>query len=798
MTERWSRALIAPLVVLAALVAMPMDGYGRVYESGKTPKPYIIPGKVTVVFEDDADLSRLHRGFGRVNFGLGSLDPILDQLSVTDATEIFPGSGPRQLNSGLPDYTKFYELSFPESTPVGEVIDALLQNPNIRTAEPVWAMPLAITPDDSQFPSQWHMASLNMNVRAAWDQETGSDTVIVADVDSGVNYNHSDLRGNIWVNPGEDLDGDGEVYDIDDLDSIDNDGNGVVDDLIGYDFLTGIGNPHPDEDGGGVDSDPMDRNGHGTHVGGIMAEMTNNGANGAGMAGGWFGGHRSYRGVRIMCLRVGALGADGFGWVNTNNCGTAMQYAARNGAKVINCSWGSSGTATMIAAMQLCDSAGVTVCHAAGNEGLDQPDWLDYDPYTTVLSVASVESNDCKTDTWWSSNYGYWIDVSAYGSNILSTYSTISAQPTMHIASGTSMAAPMVAGLAALIRSAMPSLNKYQVDSIIINTADDIYGEACNSGYIGKLGSGRINAEAALAGLASARFTSDVTAGPAPLTVTFTDQSPYSPTSWDWDFGTGDGSVDQNPVYAYNDPGIYDVSLIVDDTCSLGPGEEHLTNYIWVTADTVDIADVLAPRGGQAVMPVYMHNTVQIKEIQFSFYMENTLGITFDSVSTAGLRTAYFENIINNSLVTNKKYGFLLQTDDPASGGTNYLVPDTGAILNIFFNVPDTATGGEILVIDSITASGKRPRYEALWGELVPVFIAGAIEIQSCIRGDVDCSGGDINIADLVYLVDYMFNDGPVPDPYEVGNIDGIGPIDIADLVYMVDYMFNEGPPPPP
>ncbi len=788
--------LIGPLMIVAALMAVPTDGYGRVYSSGENPQPYIIEGKVTVVFEDDADLSRLHRGFGRVNFGLGSLDPILEQLSITEATEIFPGSGPRQLNSGLPDYTRFYELSFPETTPVGEVIDALLQNPNIRTAEPVWAMPLAITPDDPQFHDQWHMSSSNVNVPTAWDHETGSDSIIVADVDSGVNHNHSDLRGNIWVNPGEDMDGDGVVYDVDDLNGVDDDGNGVIDDLIGYDFLTGIGNPDPLEDNGPPDPDPMDRSGHGTHVGGIMAACTNNGANVTGMAGGWFGGHRSYRGVRIMCLRVGAVDAQGQGWVNSNNCGTAMQYAARNGAKIINCSWGSSGTSTMIAAMQLCDSAGVTVCHAAGNDGVDQPDWLDYDPYTSVLSVASVESNDCKTDTWWSSNYGDWIDVSAYGSNILSTYSTISAQPTTHIANGTSMASPMVAGLAALIRSAMPSLTKDQVDSIIINTADDIYSLPCNSEYIGKLGSGRINAEAALAGLASARFTSDVTEGPAPLTVTFTDQSPYSPTVWDWDFGAGDGSIDQDPVYTYNDPGIYDVSLIVDDTCSLGPGEEHLTNYIWVTADTVEMPHVVAPRESQVVMPVYLHNTVQIKEIQFTFYMENTLGITFDSFSVVGLRTEYFEDVELNALVLNRKYGIHMKPDS-AGGGTNYLVPDTGAILNLYFDVPETAPGGEILVIDTITTGGKRPRYEALWGELVPVFIAGAIEIQSYIRGDID-GNGEIDIADLVALVDYMFNQGAVPDPYEAGNIDGINDINIADLVYMVDYMFNQGPPPPP
>ncbi|MDH3892509.1 MAG: S8 family serine peptidase [candidate division Zixibacteria bacterium] len=796
MTNRWTKVLFGPLLLTAALWAMPTDGHSVISQSGNTPKPYIIEGKVTVVFEEGVDLSRLNKGFGRVSFALGSLDPILDQFSVTEAHEIFPGSKPREINSGLPDYTRFYELSFPEETPVREVVDALLQNPNVRTAEPVWAMPLAVTPDDPQFNSQWHMTSLNVNVRAAWDREAGSDSIIVADVDSGVNYNHSDLRDNIWVNPGEDIDGDGVPYDIDDLNGIDDDGNGTVDDLIGYDFLTGIGSAAAYEDNHTPDPDPQDRNGHGTHVGGIMAEVTNNGVNGSGMAGGWLGGNRAYRGVRIMCLRVGATGSDGNGYVNSNNCGTALQYAARNGAKIANASWGSSGTTTMNAAMQLCDSAGMTVTHAAGNDNIDQPDYMDYDPFGfEVLSVASVESNDCKTGF---SNFGYWVDISGYGSAILSTASNSNAAPIMATYWGTSMASPHVAGLAALIRSQMPSLTKYQVDSIIINTAHDVYAGSCNSSYIAKLGSGRIDAEAAMAGLACALFTSDVDQGEAPLTVNFSDQSPYSPTSWDWSFGTGDISSDQNPTYVYNDPGVYDVSLIVDDTSSLGPGEEHLTNYIWVTADTVDIADVVAPAGFQAVLPVYMHNTAQIKEIQFSFYMENTLGVTFDSISTEGLRTAYFESITNNSLVTNKKYGFLLKTDDPASGGSNYLQPDTGAILNIFFNVPPSATGGEVMAVDSITASGKRPRYEALWGELVPVFSAGSIEIQGCIRGDVDCSGGDINIADLVYLVDFMFNAGPAPDPYFVGNIDGLLLIDIADLVYMVDFMFNSGPPPPP
>ncbi len=796
MTHRWSKLLFGPILITALLCLLPAAGYSMINQNGPGPRPYVIKGKVTVVFEEGVDLTRMNKGFGRVNFGLASLDPILEQLAVTEAHEIFPGSGPREINSGLPDYTRFYELSFDENIPVKDVIDALLQNPNIRTAEEVWALPLRVTPDDPQFSSQWHLNTLSANVRAAWDQETGSDSIIVADIDSGVNYNHSDLRGNIWVNPGEDIDGDGEVFDPDDLNGVDDDGNGVIDDLIGYDFLTGIGSPAPYEDNGAPDPDVMDLNGHGTHVGGIMAEMTNNGVNGAGVAGGWYGGSRSFKGVSIMCLRVGATGADGYGYVNSNNCGTAIQYAARNGAKVINASWGSSGTTTMNAAVQLCDSAGITLCHAAGNDNLDQPDYLDYDPYGfEVLSVASVENNDCKTGF---SNYGYWVDISAYGSQILSTASTSTGAPIMATYWGTSMASPMVAGLAALIRSQMPSLNKYQVDSIILNTAVDINGLSCNSSYVAKLGSGRIDCEAALAGLANAKFTADVETGPAPLTVNFTDLSPYSPTSWDWSFGTGDYSTEQNPTYVYTNPGIYDVSLIVDDTVSLGPGEEHLRNYIWVTADTVSIGSVVAAKGSQVVLPVYMRNTAQIREIQFTFYMENTLGVTFDSVSTQGLRTEYFEVITNNVFSTNKKYGFLMQPDDPVSGNSNYLQPDTGAILNLFFNVPLSAPGGGVMVIDSITSGGKRPRYETIWGEVTPVFYAGQIEIQSCARGDLDCSG-DINIADLVYLVDYMFNDGPEPDPYQIGNVDGLGVfIDIADLVYLVDYMFNSGPPPPP
>ncbi|MCH9024812.1 MAG: S8 family serine peptidase, partial [candidate division Zixibacteria bacterium] len=294
----------------------------------------------------------------------------------------------------------------------------------------------------------------------AWDLETGSDSIKFADIDTGVNYKHPDLLGNVWVNPGEDLDGDGLVFDTNDLNGIDDDSNGVVDDLIGYDFFTGFGamGIYPGEDGGIRDPDPNDFNSHGTHIAGIAAGMNNNGTGVTGIAGGWFGGNRSFRGVQIMCLRVGGTAADGLGYVNSTNCGQAIDYAAMMGADVINCSWGSQGTSAMIQVMSNAAAAGVTVVHASGNGNIEVPDFLDV-LGDDVLSVASTTSSDIKSGF---SNFGDWIDISAPGSGIYSTVS-FSYNPSYGYKSGTSMAAPMVCGTALLIKSMMPSLSRQQV-----------------------------------------------------------------------------------------------------------------------------------------------------------------------------------------------------------------------------------------------------------------------------------------------------------------------------------------------
>jgi len=790
-------AKVAGSALAVVLLVTVMSAPATAVETAGTehPQPHIMPGLVTVVFEDDVNLTSLRADFGRANFAMPSLDAILDDYQVTSARAVFNDTERPDKSSGVADFTRFYELKFPEDVDLNAFIKDLMSNPNVRLAEPVWALPLEIDPNDPNWTNQYWVSSLNMNLRGAWDLETGSDQIIIGLVDSGVGYRHPDLEDNIWVNPGEDLDGDGVVYDPDDLNGVDDDGNGVVDDLIGYDFFTGFSgiSPHPQEDGSGADTDPIDFSGHGTHCAGIAAASTNNNINVAGMAGGWYGGHRSFGGIRIMCLRVGGTATDGNGYVNSNNCGTAIQYAARNGAKIVSCSWGSSSTATMQAAMTLCDSAGVTVTHAAGNDNCNCPDYMDFDPPSgtfDVLSVASVNSADIKAG---SSNYGVWVDVSAFGEGIVSTY-TFGASHTNTVAnlSGTSMAAPMVAGLAGLIRSAMPSLTKLQVDSLIENTADDIY--AVNPSYDQLLGSGRIDAFQALQGLANAKFEADVTEGDAPLTVNFSDLSPYSPSAWDWTFGTGDVSTDQNPTYVYNEAGIYDVSLIVDDSASIGPGEEYLKNYIWVRADTVRGDSIVASKGSKVEIPYYLNNTSLIDEIQFNFDMTNSMGITFDSFSIEGLRTEYFDYVQANVTVANQLYGILFRSSP--SGGSQYLPIDTGAIIKLHFNVSPIASSG-VLVLDTLKLGSKECRFTSVWGDFYPVNIPGKIVIPSCGRGDFNCDG-DIAIDDLVSIVNYMFNGGPAPDPFYIADVDGSGGIpDIADLVYLVNYMFNSGPPPP-
>ncbi|MBK7141792.1 MAG: S8 family serine peptidase [bacterium] len=788
---------LALILLGAVVVVLSVQSVHAVSIEGQAlPKPTMLKGKITVQFTDEVIQSRITKGFGRVSVGVASLDQVLAKVQASAAEPIFVDARKPAAGSALRDLTGYYELTIPENADQGEVIRELMQNPNVKLAEPVWLSYIDIsTPNDPQYNSQYQMSPPGPDPQPynAWDLERGSDSIKIAIIDTGVLYAHPDLAGNIWVNPGEDMDGDLAVFDPGDMNGIDDDGNGFIDDLVGWDFVASMSSVWPGEDGVTRDNNPSDHNGHGTHCAGISAAMNNNATNVTGVAGGWFGGHRSSRGCRIMCVRAGGTTAGGLGELNSNDLAAAVNYAANNGADVINASWGGgSFSSPLNTAMFNAIAAGTSFIHSAGNDNVDAEGWHDQVP--GVVTVAATYNADQKW-TWnatQGSNYGTWITVSAPGQNILSTVSN-SYTPSTAIYTGTSMAAPYVAGLNALIRSMMPSLTRAQVDSIITVTTDNI--DTQNPSYVGLLGTGRVNAFTALSNLANAKFTSNVTDANVPFTVNFTDQSPNSPSTWDWAFGDGGTSTDQNPSHNYTVPGIYDVSLKITE--SRGLGEEHLQNYVWARADTIKIDSVMVDPGTKAVLNIYLSNTAQVKNMILPFNMTNSEGITLDSFSVVGTRTSAFEYAALDGGDGMYTFGFDLR---PTLTGTpNYMTVGNGNILKLYLNIPSTATKGAVVTIDTLSlglGGSKKPKIAAVFADYWPVFKTGKVVVRPCLRGKILCGTGAVDLTDLSLLISYLLTGSPTADPYG-GNVNAVGGIDLSDLSYLIAYLIAGGNPPP-
>ena len=442
---------------------------------------------------------------------------------------------------------RIYRLTLADANRTAEVIKELNGYRSIEYAEPVELLRKSLTPNDPDFNATDQWCLFQINAESAWNLGTGSSSIVVAIVDDAVEITHGDLSSVIWTNSGE-IAGNG----------IDDDGNGYVDDVNGFDVANNDNDPNPD----GPSYD------HGTHVAGIAGAATNNGTGVASIG----------YGVSIMAVKstnsasVVSHGYDG------------IVYAVSSGANVINMSWGGSGSsATAQSIIDFAYSNGVTCVAAAGNDDVS----TEFYPaaYVHVISVASSTFGDAKSGF---SNYGSWIDVTAPGSAI---WSTVPGN-TYDFKQGTSMASPMVAGLAGLILSLNSGLNPDDVESCIRSTADDI--DADNPSYVGLLGDGRINALAAM-NCVSATLNwapvADFYGAPTIIvegqSVTFTDLSYYNPTAWTWTFTGGTPSTFSGPTppaITYNSAGTYAVELTV--TNSNGSDTKTEAAYITVNALT--------------------------------------------------------------------------------------------------------------------------------------------------------------------------------------------------------------------
>lgn len=359
--------------------------------------------------------------------------------------------------------SNLYRLTFLKDTDVFSVAREYEADPNVEYAEPNYLSHACVVPNDVNYTLQW--AHKVMQSELAWNIEKGSPDVVIAIIDTGVDWNHPDLAANIWNNTDEIID------------RKDNDGNGYVDDVRGYDFVDTTASVWPGEDGRTRDNDPMDFHGHGTHCAGIAAAVTNNGIGIAGMS--W--------NCKIMPVRAGYKGADGGGWLEGDDVIPAIRYAADNGADIISMSYvGYYPSEAEKEAYDYAYSKGCVLVAAAGNDGSRQK--RSYPAvFDNVIAVGATDLYNGYDVRAYFSNYGSWIDISAPGVDIYSTLfddTYISWQ-------GTSMSTPFVAGLAGLILSKNPNFTNEEVRNVLRSTTDPV----ASWEYIGL---GRINAYKAL------------------------------------------------------------------------------------------------------------------------------------------------------------------------------------------------------------------------------------------------------------------------------------------------------------
>lgn len=372
----------------------------------------------------------------------------------------------------------FVEVQIPEGVETKDFMNELKDIDGVVTAEPERRRQLATLPNDPQLEYQWHIdGQYGMQVDDAWDTRTGAADIVVAVIDSGIDIDHTDLADNLWTNSGETA-GNG----------IDDDGNGYIDDVYGWDFYNNDNDPDPepngiDDDGDGYTDYIVD---HGTHVAGIIGAVGNNSVGVSGVA----------QNVQLMNLQI--FDDEGDGGYSTD-IANAIEYAVDNGAHIINMSLGGYFSDSLeSAAIEYANENGVVVLAAAGNESTNVNTSSIYPGcYDNVLAVAATTEDGEAADF---SNFGAnCVDIAAPGEFIYATYVDVNTSITTDdygYMSGTSMATPAAAGAIALLLAEDDSLTPAQVEEIIEDNSDDI-------GIGAKYGSGLVNIDAALAQIES-------------------------------------------------------------------------------------------------------------------------------------------------------------------------------------------------------------------------------------------------------------------------------------------------------
>lgn len=453
--------------------------------------PVPVKGQMLVKFGRlESDMKITVTRSGEVETGNQAFDAAARRIGAVRMERVFPPAGKFEARTRKAGLHLWYRVHFDERLPLEEAEKILSALPEVAVTEAVTEI-VPESVNDPFFPQQWFLhndgsiprsrAGADVRAPEAWAIEPGKPEVIVAVSDANIDFTQEDLVDNLWQNTKE-MDGSGDFWE-------DKDGNGYEGDWYGIGKMGGrtVGcNPYA-----GIE--PSD---HGTHVAGIIAAKRNNGKGVCSVA----GGDSKNNGVRFMCVPMGEEG---------------IKYAADNGAVIVNCSWGAYGKApksleeaiayfvryagTDENGRQTGPMRGGLVFASAGNEGKESgdhyPSCLEH-----VMAVASVRPDYIKSGF---SNYADWVDICAPGGGDGEGWQVVSTVSRNEYGSmvGTSQAAPVAAGVAALIVSKFggkdSGLEPYDVEFRLLRGANrDIYD--FNPEYVGKLGAGYVNAEQAL------------------------------------------------------------------------------------------------------------------------------------------------------------------------------------------------------------------------------------------------------------------------------------------------------------
>jgi len=391
-----------------------------------------------------------------------SVEPLF--VHTPNQSQNYTRNNKRILSSNESDVSHIYKLTFAEDVDLDTVAKIYRAFPEVDFAEPNQTFEIqsdieSYIPNDTGYGKQWALNKIG--AEQAWPLSRDNKRVVVAVLDTGVDYQHEDLVNNIWRNLGETAGN-----------NKDDDGNGFVDDDKGWDFVdvSNQNNVASNEDGQIPDNDPRDLQGHGTHLAGIIAAKSNNQLGISGLA---------YK-CQVMPVRVGYLTANGNGSIELDDAALGIKYAVDNGAAVINLSFGGNASQTLDLMLRYAADHDVVVVAAAGNQGSST---IIYPAsQKNVIAVGATDSADQKA-SW--SNTGTQLGLTAPGVQIYS------ALPNNKYGykSGTSMSTAFVAASAALLLAEIPTLSVAEVMSILTESSEDLGVTGFDQNY----GFGRID-----------------------------------------------------------------------------------------------------------------------------------------------------------------------------------------------------------------------------------------------------------------------------------------------------------------